>query len=169
MNEESHQPTATKMSKITPKNLHYDSTLPSFLARLQGQKGARNEFQAARAKKTVSAEDAAEDEPVYFDEETGDSLTKKEWEEKDKADEEGEGGKDMAAEVTEIREKENVVAIGGSRKRKAGKVIGVEKDGDVTSAASKTKVGGKPEAKNEKGKPSKKAKKVKLSFGDDEE
>ena len=74
------------MSKITPKNLSYDSTLPPFLQRLQANNNSRdgrNDFQSARPKKARNPEEDAEDEPVYFDEESGETLTKKEWEEKD--------------------------------------------------------------------------------------
>src|SRR4051794_18780808 len=75
------------MSKITPKNLQYDSSLPPFLARLQANNNSRDgrqEFHAARPKKPRNAEEEAEDEPVYFDEGTGETLTKSEWEEREK-------------------------------------------------------------------------------------
>jgi hypothetical protein len=169
------------MSKITPKNLSYDSTLPPFLQRLQANNSShdgRNEFQSARPKKPRSAEDDAEDEPVYFDEESGETLTKKEWEEKDKAGEVGEevndgldgkeGEKSFGGEKKEA-EKEKIAAIGVSKKRKAGKVVGAEDEDENGNVIGDIKHVAKPEAKRvEKGKSAKKGKKIKLSFGDDE-
>jgi hypothetical protein len=174
------------MSKITPKNLHYDSTLPPFLARLQANndtRDGRHEFHAARPKKARNPEDEAEDEPVYFNEETGETLTKKEWEAKEEnaGEVEGKGEdsevKDTAADgdktVAEVKDdKEKLAAIGGGKKRKAGKVVaGDEEEPEPASVKSgatsgvANRVGGKVE----KGKVSaKKGKKIKLSFGDDE-
>ena len=72
-------------TKITPKNLSYDSTLPPFLARLQAANSnssdGRQEFQVARPKKLWNAQEEEEDEPVYFDEASGETLTRREWEE----------------------------------------------------------------------------------------
>jgi hypothetical protein len=174
------------MSKITPKNLHYDSTLPPFLARLQANndtRDGRHEFHAARPKKARNPEDEVEDEPVYFNEETGETLTKKEWEAKE--ENEGEVGskgeesevKDTVADgdktVAEVKEgKEKLAAIGGGKKRKVGKVVAGDEEGpepaSVKSGATSggaNRVGGNVE----KGKVSaKKVKKMKLSFGDDE-
>lgn len=169
------------MSKITPKNLSYDSTLPPFLQRLQANNNSRegrNEFQSARPKKPRNAEDDAEDEPVYFDEESGETLTKKEWEEKNKAEEGGEGkdGEDGGVDDSvadgkgkEKAETEKMVAIGASKKRKAGKVVGTEDEDENGIIVGAIKQAGKPEGKKvEKGNIAKKAKKIKLSFGDDE-
>lgn len=178
------------MSKITLKNLSYDTTLPPFLARLQAanQGNDRHEFSVARPKKQRTAEDEAEDEPVYFDELSGDTLTKSEWESKD-AEEKKYGEGDGAAEVKDgaeskverkdeegrEREKEKVAGIGGARKRKAGKVVGGEEEDQETATATKTKevkgetniTKSKVEAKKgDKPKPVKKAKKIKLSFDD---
>ena len=58
------------MSKITPKNLHYDTTLPPFLARLQASHSARDdrhEFDVARPRKKRDANEEREDEPVYVE------------------------------------------------------------------------------------------------------
>jgi hypothetical protein len=180
------------MSKITPKNLSYDTTLPPFLARLQAanttSREGRHEFHIARPRKARNEDEEAEDEPVYFDEGTGETLSKKEWEEKEKADEEGNGGENEAgAEVErdvganrdgleggnlETKEsKEKVAAIGGSKKRKAGKVIGGEEDGEQNSVAGPAldkKVEREDGKKGEKEKIMKKRKKIKLSFGDDD-
>ena len=154
------------MSKLQAKNLHYDSTLPPFLARLQANKSDRNEFQAARPKRPRNAEDDAEDEPVYFDEDTGDTLTKSEWEKRDAEEVEVAGAADGEKKGQEVVKEPNekVAVIGMSKKRKAGKIVGQEggaDDGDV-SAEKKTK-GKKVEKKAPK-----KVKKVKLSFGKDE-
>jgi len=180
------------MSKITPKNLSYDTTLPPFLARLQSQNASndgRQDYHAARPKKPRDAELDAEDEPVYFDEQSGETLTKGEWEEREKfeggeetvstegeAKDVPEGGKEMD------KEKEKVAAIGGSKKRKAGKVVGADEQGEADGqnatgtkksstenrkpATGSKPAGGKPADKG--GKAMKKGKKIKLSFGDDE-
>lgn len=168
------------MSKITSKNLSYDTSLPPFLARLQqsSNTGERNEIQHARPKKLRSAEDEAEDEPVFFDEESGETLTKKEWEEKEtaKEKEQAEAGEDnsISKEGKEkIKEsKEKVAAIGASRKRKLGKVVGGdEADLDITKVPKASRAeGGKSNGDSAKGegKAAKKGKKVKLSFGDED-
>ena len=156
------------MSKLQAKNLHYDSTLPPFLARLQANKSDRNEFQAARPKKARNAEDDAEDEPVYFDEDTGDTLTKSEWEKRDaeevKAGNVGGDGEKGIGEEGAKEVKEKVAVIGTSKKRKAGKVVGGDgEEADIAVSAAKKTEGKKPDKKAPK-----KGKKVKLSFGDDE-
>ena len=171
------------MSKITPKNLSYDQTLPPFLQRLQANKSSldgRNEFQTARPQKAKNLEDDAENEPVYFDEGSGETLTRREWEAKEKVKEGGDGGevrKDGADGEGGKRggdgEREKIAAIGSGKKRKAGKVIGAE-DGDVDEKEKEDAVGElkkvekgqvkKSESKSAK----KKGKKIKLSFGDDE-
>ncbi|KAH6724072.1 hypothetical protein BKA61DRAFT_463588 [Leptodontidium sp. MPI-SDFR-AT-0119] len=153
------------MSKITSKNLHYDDSLPPFLARLRANNNAgdgRHEYTVARPKKARTAEDEAEDEPVYFDEGSGETLTKSEWEAREAGEEEGkdgdkaEGGKETPVKGDEGKEsKEKVAAIGASKKRKAGKVVGGEGEDEAPVA----KVPGKS---------AKKGKKIKLSFGDDE-
>jgi Domain of unknown function (DUF4604) len=170
------------MSKITPKNLHYDNSLPPFLARLQANNASqdgRQEYHAARPKKARNAEEEAEDEPVYFDEGTGETLTKTEWEAKEAEDagkEEREEkttdnkGRGEVERGTELKEsKEKLAAIGSSKKRKAGKVVGGEGYGEEATAETEQKpiptTGGE---KAQKGKSVKKGKKIKLSFGDDE-
>ncbi|TAQ87436.1 hypothetical protein B7494_g4258 [Chlorociboria aeruginascens] len=167
---------SSEMSKITPKNLQYDNSLPPFLARLQANNASRDgrhEFRVARPKKARNAEDEAEDEPVYFDEATAESLTRKEWEDKDAEQErEKELGPEAEGEILgqeregkRKAEKEKVAAIGGSKKRKMGKIIGGEEEVDK-AGESKTP---KPEdRKVDRGRLSKKGKKIKLSFGDDE-
>lgn len=172
-------------AKITPKNLSYNTTLPPFLARLQSNNNDRNEFQHARPKKARTAEDEAEDEPVYFDEGSGETLTRREWEEKEKKEEEEVAEGDGAGVVEEGKGekeggiKEQTAVIGASKKRKVGKVVGGDEDeeaGDkmATGPATKTAKESKGEESKKvsvakgKGKPAKKAKKIKLSFGDDD-
>lgn len=182
------------MSKITPKNLHYDTTLPPFLARLQAQntnQDGRQDFHAQRAKKPRDEEADREDEPVYFDEASGETLTKGEWEEKEKFEgggesmiagdeevgKEGGGNEDRVGdEQKKLAEKDKLAAsIGGARKRKAGKVVGAaEEDEGEQGSAKKVMVDKKISSTEGKGKKpgkalkSTKGKKVKLSFGDDE-
>ncbi|CZS97315.1 uncharacterized protein RCO7_00299 [Rhynchosporium graminicola] len=176
------------MSKITSKNLQYDDSLPPFLARLRANNNAgdgRHEYTVARPKKARTAEDEAEDEPVYFDEGSGETLTKSEWEARDKEENggekvgEGEGkdgeARDVKGDGGKDGGKEKVAAIGGSRKRKAGKFVGGEEEEEIkeeVSAVAKAtvvkKASSQPGKKAEKGKPAKQGKKVKLSFGDDE-
>ena len=161
------------MSKITPKNLHYDDTLPPFLARLRAGQSTdgRHEYTVARPKKARNAEDEAEDEPVYFDEGTGETLTKSEWEAKEAEEGKQEehavanGKKEGGIEAKEAKEsKEKLAEIGSSKKRKAGKVVGAY---DETEEPETKKPAPKTEGKKaEKGKAAKKGKKIKLSFGD---
>lgn len=194
-------------NKITGKNLHYDSSLPPFLARMQANQNARDgrqEFTVARSKKPKSAEEEAEDEPVIFDEVSGESLTRKQWEEREgnestsKLNEENEDDK-LGGESHELgqgkeeeggiaRTKEKVAEIGGGKKRKVGKVIGGgtgdddEDASETNTLVSKKAEGDKKAAQSsgkdapsslgkkvdKGGKSSKKGKKIKLSFGDDE-
>ncbi|KAG9246496.1 hypothetical protein BJ878DRAFT_496846 [Calycina marina] len=159
------------MSKFQAKNLHYNNTLPPFLARLQANKSDRADYQAPRPKKARNPEDEAEDEPVYFDEESGDTLTKDEWEkrdaEKEKFEESGEKkGEEGVDEREEVKEMEKVAVIGTSRKRKAGKIVGGDEEED--GGKEEVRKGEEEGKKAVKVKPAKKGKKVKLSFGDDE-
>jgi len=186
--------------KINPKNLHYDTSLPPFLARLQAQntnQDGRQDYHAARPKKPRDEDADREDEPVYFDEKSGETLTKGEWEEREKFEggggvlaEEGEGEPDgegregdgetkMKDEKEKEKEKEKVAAIGGARKRKAGKVIGSVGDDEdqgaqerpakkITTDEKTTSSTKTAEKKKGTSKPAKKAKKVALSFGDEE-
>jgi hypothetical protein len=102
-------------------------------------------------------------------------LTKSEWDAKEAALEvdAGKGEADGDKEGAEPREgketkesKEKLAAIGSSKKRKAGKVVGADEE-DVAPEFKKPV--SKPEGKKvEKGKSAKKGKKIKLSFEDDE-
>ncbi|PSR80419.1 hypothetical protein BD289DRAFT_374043 [Coniella lustricola] len=159
--------------KITGKNLHYDQSLPPFLARLKGQHAAATAdapdpilASHRRAAKKRSASEEAEDAPLVVDDEgnvvaglkagpqRGETLT-------------GDG------EVGADKEKMGVAAIGASKKRKAGRVIGggAEDDHDDPDASSsKNEAKKKPVSTGttDSAKGKKKAKKIKLSFGDDD-
>ncbi|KAG9236559.1 hypothetical protein BJ875DRAFT_371856 [Amylocarpus encephaloides] len=155
--------------KITTKNLSYDDSLPPFLARLKAATGNndRHEYAVARPKKERTVEDLAEDEPVFVDEESGETVTKAEWEEREKAkeaegkgeDEDEKGESNDRGLTQEKKDEKGNATIGASRKRKVGKIIGAEEDED---AAYEKAMKHKPSSRK------KKAKKVKLSFGDDE-
>lgn len=169
-------------SKITSKNLHYDSTLPPFLARLRAShasRDGRHEMPAARPKRARDADDDAEDEPVYVDEETGETVTRSEFEEREREMERGEGGGEREAEGEEGRVKEDEgikegrdkAGVVGIKRRKARRIVGEEEEEEKEGGAGdeEKKQKGKPEVRKlEKGKVAKKGKKIKLSFGDDE-
>jgi len=71
--------------------------------------------------------------------------------------------------VKESKEsKEKLAAIGSSKKRKVGKVVGEEEEDKVTEDIEKKTALKSERKKVEKGKSAKKGKKIKLSFGDNE-
>jgi hypothetical protein len=139
--------------KITAKNLHYDDSLPPFLARLRGQQAGHSGPDPILAlhrrpgqKRTASEE--AEDAPLVVDEEGNvvqleDELEKGQQAEKeadrtsrrDDEQEEGEGEDDLA----QRKEKERVAGIGASRKRKVGRVVGEQSDEDKDTKAKAKK------------------------------
>ncbi|KAJ8069342.1 hypothetical protein OCU04_002997 [Sclerotinia nivalis] len=134
------------MSKITPKNLSYNNTLPPFLQRLQANNtssNGRHEFTISRPSKVRDEDEEKESEPVVFDEVSGETLSKEEWErrEKEKEEEEEEEGKDGVegegegdgeGKETAVSTKIAVVGsgIGAGKKRKVGKIIGGSEDDD---------------------------------------
>ncbi|TGO39462.1 hypothetical protein BHYA_0053g00170 [Botrytis hyacinthi] len=185
------------MSKITSKNLSYDSTLPPFLQRLQSNHASssdgRHEFTISRPRKPIDEDAERESEPVVFDEVSGETLSREEWERREKEREEEGGGKETEeGEGEEIEKKESAkmaVGIGGSKKRKVGKVIGgledeesdkgeEEEKSDNRSSSKKDtgnekkseggKVGATATSKTKPKAAAKKGKKIKLSFGDDD-
>lgn len=156
------------------KNLHYDSTQPAFLQRLRGQISSsdtdRHERPIARQK--GQRQDDQDDAPAYVLEDTNQSLTKEEYEALLK-DESGADGESFSDQVKgegrshDVEEKEakrdNVTEVGQvTRKRKAVKVVGddTEEANDKLSKVRDAKVTKKPK---------KKAKAIKLSFGDQED
>jgi len=159
------------MSKITAKNLHYCTSPPPFLARLKAGHAAqdgRSEIQNVRPRKGRSEDEEKEDEPLVFDEGTGESLTKGEWERRERGREAREEvqANSKEEEGTGLTEpgkvaSEGLFEIGMGKKRKVGKLVGGE-EGEAASLE------GKPGGDIEKGKAKKKGKKIKLSFGDDQ-
>lgn len=182
------------MSKITPKNLSYDTSLPPFLQRLKGEfagpSDGRHERAIARPKRTRDADADAEDEPAYVDEETNHTLSKEEYTalvgadkniekensvdgsaREEEAGKEYKEGKDEAN--SRVMEKERIAGIGVAKRRKIGKVIGEagEENGEIgkkdVRSETKPKAGSVKKAEAPRSK--KKDKMVKLSFNDDEE
>lgn len=169
--------------KITSKNLSYDDSLPPFLARLRNQHAASSTepdpilASRRRAAKPRSASEEAEDGPLVVDEEgvvvSGVTVGKDGvvTEEKEGLETEGDG---EVAEKEGKGKEEKVAAIGAGRKRKIGKVVGggaeEEEKGPPKVATTVTEnIKEKKKEKNKelpKGK--KKAKKIKLSFGDED-
>lgn len=173
--------------KITSKNLSYDDSLPPFLARLRNQHAASSTepdpilASRRRAAKTRSASEEAEDGPLVVDEEgvtvsgvtvgKDGTVTEKEIEQDD-----GESGSVARTGETEKGKEENVAAIGAGKKRKVGKIVGGgdedEEEGSTKGTSKDTeKTKTKEDDKNKepsKGGKKKKAKKIKLSFGDEE-
>ncbi|KFY15550.1 hypothetical protein V492_01914 [Pseudogymnoascus sp. VKM F-4246] len=156
--------------KITSKSLSYDASLPPFLQRLRAENVGASTA-APRAKRAPNPDADEEDEPVYVDEEGGAlddaelrslGVTKKGGEKGEEATEDAKPGAVPEPE----RKEEKIAAIGATRKRKVGKVVGApeEEEGKGSDAAAVVteKDRGKPPQKK------KKVKKVKLSFGDDE-
>lgn len=134
---------------------------------MQGDDSARHERPIPRNKRMK--QDDEDDAPTYVLEDTNQSMTKEEYEafvaEKDPNEEvvsEQEGAPKKAAEA---KPKVKIAEVGSNaKKRKAAKVIGDEQEDskdkpkDVKTAETKTVK-----------KPKKKAKAVKLTFGDEEE
>ena len=114
----------------------------------------------------MKKDDDEDDAPTYVLEDTNQSMTKAEYEamvagkdgDADEATkEDGEASK--TKDLTQT--KDNIVEVGkATKKRKAAKIIGEQKDEGVKESTE-------PEAKVVK-KAKKKAKAVKLTFGDDE-
>lgn len=154
--------------KLQAKNLTYDTSLPPFLQRLRAlntsSTDGRHERPLARPKRARNADDDAEDEPTYVDE-AGVGLDGAELRSlgltKGAAGEEEEAAAEEEEEGEKERETEKMAAIGAARRRKVGKVVGADEDAAGAAAP-------KDEAQQAAPKPKKKAKKVKLSFGDDE-
>jgi hypothetical protein len=109
-----------------------------------------------------------DDAPTYVLEDTKESLTKEEYEAlvsgKDPKDKEEAGADDVSkvdVKESDPKQKDKIAEVGaGSKKRKAAKVISEEQDEDGKAPRQ-------PDAKVTK-KPKKKAKAVKLTFGDEE-
>ncbi|KAA8567613.1 hypothetical protein MFRU_010g02510 [Monilinia fructicola] len=182
--------------KITPKNLTYNGALPPFLQRLQSNASgsARHDPRAARPTKQKDEDEERESEPVVFDEGSGETLSREEWEQREKEREEkgkeggeedgGEGTREAKGEVAKSKTTVTETAvIGASKKRKVGRIIGAlgdeeeklvqaddesyeGKDNGEAKSEGRSKAG--TEEKKKARVAAKKGKKIKLSFGDDE-
>ena len=172
------------MSAFNAKNLSYNKQEPSFLRKLKAEHGGdRSNVQHARPKKDrLKTGDEDEDEPTIIDEQ-GESLGKEEWAEMLRKEREGAEGKDEEGESKEggmngrkgheeqelSREKQPVAEIGGSKKRRAGKVVGeavaseeqAEEPKDMETKVDKKDASSTTTTTTTK---KKKAKKIKLSF-----
>nr|CEG04088.1 unnamed protein product [Fusarium clavum] len=160
--------------KINSKNLSYDNSAPPFLAALRAQAAGATgpdpllAAQRRSAKKRSSSEEA-EDVPLVVDEDG--NVVRLE------VDKDGvvkdTGDYDLEPTTTQdepAKESESKAAIGG-RKRKVGKVVGGDTDeakaeGDEKEDKKKKVTSEKESVKDRK--PKKKAKKIKLSFDEDE-
>ncbi|ORY09971.1 hypothetical protein BCR34DRAFT_588925 [Clohesyomyces aquaticus] len=157
------------MSNFKSKDLEYDAGEPAFLRRLRGQIAGdgsiRHDAPIARNKRMK--QDDEDDAPTYVLEDSNQSLSKEEYE----AMVSGKDPENPSAEIEKApkpdqnvgteKPKDRIVEAGqGVRKRKAVKVGAEGQDEDALSKVKDSKVTKKPK---------KKAKKVKLSFGDQEE
>jgi hypothetical protein len=187
------------MSKITAKNLQYNSSLPPFLARLRGEAAGDpngpDPILAAhrRPTKKRSGSAEAEDAPLVVDERgnvvdvsvSADGTVK---------EQEPSEGTVVVAEATNHSpdgdkptdgDAAAAAAAGGEKladatsqrkKRKVGRVVGADAEEDDLDGRNGKKRGPETDKSKERddsaaaGKPKgkKKAKKIKLSFGDDE-
>ncbi|KZZ95448.1 hypothetical protein AAL_04679 [Moelleriella libera RCEF 2490] len=161
--------------KITSKNLSYSSSLPPFLARLHAEVGGAtgpDPVLAAqkRSRKKRSSSEEAEDEPLVVDEhgnsldvhvEKDGTVTESDFKDREAVDDQG---NDDMVEKREVESKSSI----GTRKRKAGKVIGdtaaASHDGQGEADKRREKTSGTLKA----GQKTAKAKKIKLSFDEDE-
>ncbi|KAF5877283.1 uncharacterized protein Bfra_001651 [Botrytis fragariae] len=168
------------MSKITSKNLSYDSTLPPFLQRLQSNHASssdgRHEFTISRPRKPIDEDAERESEPVVFDEVSGETLSKEEWERREQEREEGvkenegEGGEGEAMEKKEIAkmaDEEDENEKGEGEEKSDDKSLNKKDTGNQKKSDS-GKIGATATSKTKPKAAAKKGKKIKLSFGDDE-
>lgn len=161
--------------KIKAKDLSYDAPLPPFLQALRAQVGGSDGPTVSGPKRAVkkrSGSEEAEDTPLVVDEEgnvVNVEVNKEgEVQESAQADDIDEGEKTE----TKKDEEANKATFGG-RKRKVGKVIGdaAEEDGDKTKTRKSDKddkVTKQDDDKSKDKKPKKKAKKIKLSFDEED-
>ncbi|RKF65950.1 hypothetical protein OnM2_001029 [Erysiphe neolycopersici] len=164
------------MSKINSRNLTYDNTLPPFLAQLYATTSTdeHQKTKVIRPQKARDLDAEAEDEPVYFDEETRHTLTKKEWElkevEEEKSQEDVKNEKDKVAQngtENSVEINRNTMIHGMRKKRLIGKVVGLDEDDEnhqeVTQSSNAINGNLKTNQSN-KGSRAKHGKKIKLSF-----
>ena len=120
----------------------------------------------------MKKDDDDDDAPTYVMEETNQSMSKEEYDALVSGKDDKEGGEPAADEAGKKEDgdatsqsKDKIAEVGAvSKKRKAAKIIGDDQDESKKGEEADVK---KPEAKSVK-KPKKKAKAVKLTFGEDE-
>ncbi|KAJ4325718.1 hypothetical protein N0V94_000477 [Neodidymelliopsis sp. IMI 364377] len=139
------------------------------MSQMQGEDSARHERPVPRNKRLK--QDDEDDAPTYVLEETNQSMSKEEYEAfvagKDSKPEDGlEKGTTTVKETgNESKSKDKIREVGANaRKRKAAKVISDEQE-ESTNAPKDAQQADTKVTK----KPKKKAKAVKLTFGDEEE
>ncbi|KAH3913571.1 hypothetical protein HBI56_081720 [Parastagonospora nodorum] len=154
------------------KDLQFDSEQPAFLRRLRGEltsgDSARHEQPIPRNKR-MKKDDDEDDAPTYVLEDTKESLTKEEYEafvsgkDPKDTDEAATGAKsDQDAAMNAPTQKDKIAEVGAvTKKRKAVKIVNEEPEDEKNSDPKNV------DAKSKK-KPKKKAKTVKLTFGDDD-
>ncbi|POS72790.1 hypothetical protein DHEL01_v208819 [Diaporthe helianthi] len=178
-------------NKITGKNLHYDQSLPPFLARLKGQHAADPDSpdpilaSRRRQAKPRSASQEAEDAPLIVDDDgnvlahvevaaDGTITTNRQADAGDGGNEgsmETGGEKDGGKDAKGVAVGHKAAMIGASKKRKLGKVVGAEDDMQDKGSIGLQKQDGAAKVDDKTKAPvkaKKKAKKIKLSFGDDD-
>jgi hypothetical protein len=168
--------TAMSGGKIKSKDLSYDSSLPPFLQRLRAQNTGygddgdpdRHERPLARPKKAKNPDD--DDGPTFVDE-SGETVTKEDYEKQLRGDAEGEedagnvtgelkgdGKPEASGALPGPRVEQKLTDGAAIKKRKMAKVVGEdEEDGVEKSTTQKVPKKAK-----------KKAKPIKLAFDDDE-
>jgi hypothetical protein len=163
--------------KITSKNLSYEQNLPPFLAALHGQAAGNRDGPdpilsgRRRPVKPRSGSAEAEDEPLVLDEEGNEVAGVKVGvdgavTETTNAAKETAAGDSNAVGKDDASKAEDVAGLGAARKRKAAKVVGGDVDDHDSKKGADAGAQDPVEKKSSKGK--KKAKKIKLSFGDDD-
>ncbi|OAL44606.1 hypothetical protein IQ07DRAFT_604961 [Pyrenochaeta sp. DS3sAY3a] len=152
-----------------------DNSQPAFLRRLRGEltgdNSGRHDLPIPRNKRMKN--DDEDDVPTYVLEDTNQSLTKEEYDalvagkspDDDQKPDSEVASKDQGSEA-KSKPKDKIVEVGATvKKRKAVKIISEEDEGVERGAEGDSR---KIDSKAVK-KPKKKAKAVKLTFGDEEE
>ncbi|QKX58345.1 uncharacterized protein TRUGW13939_05467 [Talaromyces rugulosus] len=166
------------------KNLSYDRQEPAFLRKMRGESGGvdsdRHAHPAQRPRKPKNKDDEDDDAPTYVDEETNDTITKKDYEallkgSEDKpettgAEGDGDAGSGESKEPTNASSaqasntagapmaQEKMAEIGSQKRKKQARVVG----GDDDEVAAEEEAPRKDSSSSRR--PKAKKKKVKLSF-----
>ena len=151
-----------------------DSKEPAFLQRLKNQYGnSSGRLERPVARPRLAKRDDEDDAPTYVDEESNEVLSKEEYEALVRGDDPQKAGEatdgatsqrreepstgDNTTEKTRSTPKQNVVDVGGPKKRKQAKVVGEESSAGRDQSPPKELASTKPKGKK---------KKIKLSFDD---